>query len=157
MGGIGDLIVWREASDLEDAVGAAAERLVGPGAKVIAEQIVRAANSIQANIAEGYGRGLSQARINFFAISKSSADELEAHLRGCGRRCRLPQDLVDGLVGHTRRVGYLLYRFQQSDERRLREVELQTQVAKGRKGGGAKGRRARRSEGDEGGRRSGRD
>jgi four helix bundle protein len=119
MGGINDLIVWREASALEDAVGAAAERVTGRGAKAVADQLVRAANSIQANIAEGYGRGLCQDRIRVFTIAKSSADELEGHLRGCGRRGRLPQDTVDTLVGHTRRVGYLIYRFQQSDVRRL--------------------------------------
>ena len=118
--GISSLIVWREAAELAVRVESAAKQLTGPLARSSAEQMVRAADSIAANIAEGYGRGVTRDGLRFLTIAHASADELEGHLRLAGMKRRLPSTLAAELVSHTRRTGFLLYRFQQSVERRLR-------------------------------------
>ena len=82
------------------------------------DQMIRAADSIVANIAEGYGRGVSRDGLRFFTFARSSADELEAHLRLAGMKRRLPQELATDLVGNTRRVGFLVFRYAESVERR---------------------------------------
>jgi four helix bundle protein len=120
MGGFSDLVVWREAASLAAEVEAAVEFIKGRSATASADQMVRAANSIPANIAEGYGRGVNLDCIRFLKIAKSSANELESHVRVAAISRRLPVDAADGLVDHVRRVGYLIHRFQQSVERRRR-------------------------------------
>ena len=100
--------------------------------------MVRAAESIPANLAEGYGRGLTAdgARLLRVArasaaeleshllvaelggrlpsvdvaplVARASAAELESHLRVAGLGGRLPPDDVDVLVSRTRRVRALI-------------------------------------------------
>ena len=81
--------------------------------------MIRAANSIAANIAEGYGRGVSRDGIRFFRIAKASTDELEGHVRVAAMRQRLPADAIERLIDQSRRVGYLILRYINSLERRL--------------------------------------
>ncbi len=80
--------------------------------------MVRAASSIPANIAEGYGRGVTRDCIRFLRIARASADELESHLRVAMLGHRLASDTAEALIDQTRRVGYLIHRFAQSVERR---------------------------------------
>ncbi len=118
MGGFVDLVVWKEAAALAARIEQAVEELGGPAAPAIADQMVRAANSIHANIAEGHGRGVTLDCVRFLKIAKSSADELESHLRVALLRHRLAEDRLDALIDHARRVGFLIHRFLESVERR---------------------------------------
>lgn len=120
MSGITDLIVWREAASLAVEIEADANSLRGRGSLKLADQIIRAANSIHANVAEAYGRGVCPDGIRMLRIAHSSADELEGHLRVLGMTKRLPEKTISARVDHTRRVGYLVYRYQLSVERRLK-------------------------------------
>jgi len=54
-----DLLAWQEAARLAADVLGAARRIRGLAGGSAASQMVRAAESIPANLAEGYGRGLS--------------------------------------------------------------------------------------------------
>ena len=121
MAGFSDLIVWKEAASLATNVLEAAQNIRGPAAASVADQLIRAANSIHANIAEGYGRGLTADAVRFLRFAKASADELESHLRVAALGKRIPQDVADKLIDQVRRVGYLIYRFSQSVERRRKK------------------------------------
>src|SRR5512143_1128381 len=76
-----ELRAWREAASLAADVIRLAAGLRGPGARALADQLVRSAESVPANIAEGYGRGLGNDGVRFFVIARGSGAELESHLR----------------------------------------------------------------------------
>jgi four helix bundle protein len=115
----GRLIVWREATSLAATVLEAGAKIRGPARANVVSQMVRSSESIAANLVEGLGRGVSRDCIRFLTIARSSAQELDHHLRQARISKRLSTDLADDLLGHTRRVRFLLRRLQESVERRL--------------------------------------
>ena len=75
-----DLIVWEQAMDLAGAVyrltrGWPKDELYG-----LTSQARRAAVSVPANIAEGYGRENRGSYVQFLKIAQGSLKELETHL-----------------------------------------------------------------------------
>ena len=118
-GGFAELIVWREAAGLVAEVVTAARSLRGPSAGATADQIVRAAESVPANIAEGYGRGVNRDCLRFLRVARGSASELESHLRVAIAARRLPAERGHQLISHACRVRFLIDRFLKSVERRL--------------------------------------
>ena len=118
MQGFHNLIVWQEAATLAANVILVAPKVRGQSAAAAADQMVRAAESISANIAEGYGRGLTRDCLRFLKMARSSTTELESHLRVALMARRLSADIVDPLIDQTRRVGYLIKRYMDSVERR---------------------------------------
>jgi four helix bundle protein len=48
--------------------------------KSIADQVIRSASSVPANLAEGHGR-TGRVRMNFWRIAYASAKEVDSHLR----------------------------------------------------------------------------
>ncbi len=70
--------------------------------------MVRAAESIPANLAEGYGRGLTADGARLLRIARASAAELESHLRVAELAGRLPSGDVAPLVERSRRVRALI-------------------------------------------------
>jgi four helix bundle protein len=121
MSGITDLLVWREAAELAVRVEATAKRLLRVMGRSAADQMIRAANSISANIAEGYGRGVNRDGLRLLNIAHASTDELENHLRVFVMKQPREKLAIGELIGHTRRVGFLLRRFEQSVERRMKD------------------------------------
>ena len=71
-------------------------------------QIRRAAVSIAANIAEGYGRELTGSFIQFLRVSQGSLKELETHLMIAERVRRSSSDETAGLLGQCERVSKML-------------------------------------------------
>jgi four helix bundle protein len=65
-----------------EAAGAAIKLAVRVPAplRTIADQVIRSANSVAANLAEGRGRS-GRDRLNFFRIAYASAREVDSHLR----------------------------------------------------------------------------
>jgi len=75
-----DLTVWQKAMDLARECylltkGFPKDELFG-----MTSQIRRAASSIPANIAEGWGRGTTKEYIKFLRVAQGSTKELETHL-----------------------------------------------------------------------------
>ena len=69
-------------SEALEAAGAAIKlvmRLPAP-LKPIAEQVIRSASSVPANLAEGHGRS-GRERLHFWRIAYGSAKEVDSHLR----------------------------------------------------------------------------
>jgi len=53
---------------------------VPPKLKSLADQVIRSASSVPANLAEGHGR-VGRARLNHYRIAYGSAKETDVHLR----------------------------------------------------------------------------
>jgi len=75
-----DLLVWQRGMDLAEEVYRLSrvwpkEELYG-----LTSQVRRAAGSIPANIAEGYGRQSSASYTHFLNVARGSLKELETHL-----------------------------------------------------------------------------
>jgi four helix bundle protein len=72
--------------------------------------MIRAAESIPANIAEGYGRGVTGDCARFLTVARASAAELESHLRIAVVTGRLSSDRAQSLIAQAREVRYLVHR-----------------------------------------------
>ena len=74
-----DLLVWQKAIDISVEV-YRLTRLHFPNDEIfgLTSQVRRAANSIQLNIAEGYGKHTTKKYINFLVTAYSSNNELES-------------------------------------------------------------------------------
>jgi four helix bundle protein len=103
-----DLVAWREAAQLAAEVLAAGRRVRGLSGGSAASQMVRAAESIPANLAEGYGRGLTADGARLLRVARASAAELESQLRVAGLSDRPPEAEIATLVERTRRVRALI-------------------------------------------------
>lgn len=103
-----DLRVWREAMALAEACyrltkGFPRDELFG-----ITSQIRRAAVSVPANIAEGYGREMTGSYVQSLRIAQGSLKELETHLLLCARVDLAPQEAIDTLTVSCDQVGKML-------------------------------------------------
>ena len=108
-GDLVDLMVWREAADLAQQVIREARHIRGPASASAADQLVRAGDSIPANIAEAYGRGFGKDGARFLRIARGSAAELESHVWLAGQVGRLSGRSAEDLLRRTRRVRALLH------------------------------------------------
>lgn len=75
-----DLRVWREAMTLAEQCYRHTKNFPRDELYGLTTQIRRAAVSIPANIAEGYGRDQTGSHIQFLRIAQGSCKELETHL-----------------------------------------------------------------------------
>ena len=75
-----DLLVWQRAMDIAVATYELTKRYPRDELFGLTSQSRRAAASVAANIAEGYGRATKQAYVNFLRIARGSLKELETHL-----------------------------------------------------------------------------
>jgi four helix bundle protein len=103
-----DLVAWQEAVALVRDVVRVAPQVRGAGALDVVDQMIRAAASVPANIAEGYGRGLGRDFARFLRIAAASAAELESHILVAEASGRLDTDSCRPLVARCRRVRALV-------------------------------------------------
>jgi four helix bundle protein len=103
-----DLRVWQEAMNLAEA----ACRLTGqfPKHEVygFTAQVRRAAASVPANIAEGYGRESRGAYVQFLRVAQGSVKELETHLLLAERIELIAHAAVAPLLGQCDTIGKML-------------------------------------------------
>ena len=93
----------------------------------VGKQLVRAADSIGANLVEGDGRYGDREAVQFFRIARGSARETRYWLERAASRAILPTDEVDRLItdltSATRQLNGLIgYRTEYSKSLRVREV-----------------------------------
>ena len=91
------LNVYRLAEDLADRIWDIAVEWPQFARDTIGKQIVRAADSIGANIAEGSGRRAFQDNRRFVRIARGSLNETQHWLRRAYRRKLLSRDQIDSL------------------------------------------------------------
>ncbi len=103
-----DLVVWQQAMDLAVAVYQATgswpkEELYG-----LTSQTRRAASSVPANIAEGYGRENRGSYQQFLRIAQGSLKEMETHLLIAERIGLIKLENLQKLETRSESVGKLL-------------------------------------------------
>lgn len=81
-----ELDVYRLAEELSDLIWEAYERWTQKAQNTLGYQMIRAADSIAANLAEGYGRYTPADRRKFYLYSRGSFEETKAWLRKAIRR-----------------------------------------------------------------------
>jgi four helix bundle protein len=75
-----ELVVWQKAMDLATVVYRLCAHFPAIEQYGIASQVRRGSVSVAANIAEGWGRGVTREYIQFLRIARGSLTELETHL-----------------------------------------------------------------------------
>ena len=115
-----DLLAWQEASALVGEVHAIVRRFKGIGAVQASEQLVAAAESITANIVEGYGRGLGKDYCRFLPIAIGSAAEVEDRLYNAVSGNRIEREAVQAAINRTRRARALTVGLLRWVERQVR-------------------------------------
>ncbi|MEC7755888.1 MULTISPECIES: four helix bundle protein [unclassified Roseivirga] len=75
-----ELEVWKQTRELRKEIAQLVKRFPTDEKYKLTDQMIRAARSVTANIAEGYGRFHYQENIQFCRISRGSLTELQDHL-----------------------------------------------------------------------------
>ncbi|MEO0080869.1 MAG: four helix bundle protein [candidate division WOR-3 bacterium] len=103
-----DLEVWRKAIDLVTETYRLSRRFPKDEIYSLTSQIRRAATSIPANIAEGWGRNMTKEYVQFLRIARGSLHELETHLEvSCNLDYFGPTEL-DAMLGRTHEINKML-------------------------------------------------
>ncbi len=113
-----DLLAWQEGVALVRAVVRAAPEVRGPGAEEVADQMLRAAESVPANVAEGYGRVSGRDCARFLRVAAASAAEAESHFRVAEATGRLAPQSAAELIALARRARALVVGLRKAVEAR---------------------------------------
>ena len=104
------LKVWQKSMDLVEASYKLSSRLPLDERFGLVSQIRRAATSVPANIAEGFGRWNARDFARFVAIASGSLRELETHFIIVQRLGYLDKAAVDAALRLTDDLSKMLYR-----------------------------------------------
>ena len=105
-----ELRVWQKAIALTSDCCALADALPSAERFALAAQLRRAAVSIPANIAEGYGRNGRAEYVHHLGIARGSLYELETLVEIARMRDYISDDTIASLRGRTREVAAMLTR-----------------------------------------------
>ena len=103
-----ELDVFKAAEALSDAVWTVVRNWDALARDTVGKQMVRAADSVGANIAEGYGRGSYKDNRRFVRIARGSVHEVRFWLRRAYRRDLLTDEQQNQLKPLISRMGPLL-------------------------------------------------
>ncbi|TIX96379.1 MAG: four helix bundle protein [Mesorhizobium sp.] len=103
-----DLIVWQQAMDLAVATSSLTKAWPKEELYGLTSQIRRSANSIPANIAEGYGRDNTGSYQQFIRIAQGSLKEFETHLQIAERIGLATHDQAYHMLLATEGIGKML-------------------------------------------------
>lgn len=103
-----DLLVWQQAMDLAVASYNLTRSWPKDELYGLTSQVRRAASSVPANIAEGYGRGNRGSYQQFLRIAQGSLKELETHLLISERVGITSRESLVALMESSESVGKLL-------------------------------------------------
>jgi four helix bundle protein len=103
-----DLTVWKKGMTLAASVYRLTRRMPKHEEYRIAGQMIRAASSIPANIAEGHGRGTRRDYAHFVSIAKGSLAELETFLLLTSDLDLAPTNAIEPVLEQAEEVGRML-------------------------------------------------
>ncbi len=103
-----DLKVWRRAMDLAVLVYELTRSFPKDEQFGLTSQVRRAAVSIAANIAEGYGRSSKPSYLNFLRIAQGSLKEVETHLILATRVGICPESAPTDILAEADELGRML-------------------------------------------------
>ena len=103
-----DLIVWQKGMELAADIYRLTRLLPKQEEYRISGQMIRAATSVPANIAEGHGRGTRKDYAHFISIAKGSLAEVETFLLLTRNLDLAPHDQCDAVLSRAEEVGRML-------------------------------------------------
>jgi four helix bundle protein len=103
-----DLRVWQEAMGLAEAACRAATDAPTRWRFALADQMIRAAASVPANIAEGYGRESTGSYLQFLKVARGSLNELDTHVLLAQRLGAFGDEQALPLLRQSESVGKML-------------------------------------------------
>jgi four helix bundle protein len=103
-----DLVAWQEAMDLAVSVYTLTRAWPKEELYGLTSQARRAAVSVAANIAEGYGRENLGSYVHFLRMAQGSLKEAETHLLIAQRVGIAADDVVTAGLGQADKVGRVL-------------------------------------------------
>ena len=103
-----DLQVWQRAMDLAVTTYKLTADYPRDELYGLVSQSRRAATSIAANIAEGYGRSSKPAYLNFLRIAQGSLKELETHVLLAARLGLISEDSMEPALAQADELGRML-------------------------------------------------
>ena len=103
-----DLLVWQRAMDLAVQTYELTRDFPREEQFGLMSQSRRAAASVAANIAEGYGRATRPAYLSFLRIARGSLKELETHVMLAVRVNLMPSENADALLDEADQLGRML-------------------------------------------------
>ena len=103
-----DLKVWQRAMDMAQSIYELTRSYPGEERFGLTAQTRRAATSVPANIAEGYGRSSKGAYLNFLRIAQGSLKETETHLLIAVRVGITTEPAAAGALGLADELGKML-------------------------------------------------
>jgi four helix bundle protein len=106
-----ELDVYRLAEDLSDLIWDAYDAWAPKAQNTLGYQVIRAADGVAANLAEGYGRYTPADRRKFYLYARGSFEETKAWLRKAIRRGVIDSDDVAGYKELIDRLGPKLNAF----------------------------------------------
>jgi four helix bundle protein len=108
VGSYRDLLVWQKSMDLVVKSYELAKRLPSNEVYGLSSQIQRAAVSVPANIAEGYGRHHRGDYLHHVSIANGSLKELETHFLIAQRLAYLSEEQIATALQLTSELGRML-------------------------------------------------
>jgi four helix bundle protein len=105
-----DLQVWQLGMDLAEACYLLTKRFPKDELFGMTSQIRRAASSVPANIAEGYGRDSTGEYIQFLRVAQGSLKELETHLTLSRRVGLMAESETKDVLEECDHLGRMLHR-----------------------------------------------
>jgi len=117
-----DLKIWQKSIDLVEASYKLSGNLPTEERFGLVSQIRRAAASVPANIAEGFGRWNSREFVRFLAIASGSLRELETHFVIAGRLGFLSERSVEPMFQRIDELARMIYRMRLRVGETLRQV-----------------------------------
>lgn len=103
-----DLLVWQKGIVLVTEIYAFSRNFPKSETCGLTDQMRRAAVSVPANIAEGYGRQSTQDYIRFLLIARGSLYELQTHLEIAKRLGYSTDNAVDTIESAAREIERML-------------------------------------------------
>lgn len=125
--GYRELHVWQKAIDLVDMIYELSEKFPANERFRLTDQVLRAATSVPANIAEGSGRGSTKEYMRFIDISKGSIAELETHLIIAQRRKYISEESFTSVMETLDSIDKMLFRLKDAPGRSLLSLPLNTE------------------------------
>jgi four helix bundle protein len=109
-----DLIAWQAGMQLLVEAYRVARQLPDVERYGLAAQLRRAAVSVPANIAEGFGRSARGDYLRHLSFASGSLREIQTHLEAITLLEYLPTTATEAAESESRRTAFLLHRLQQS-------------------------------------------
>ncbi len=104
-----DLLVWQKSIDLVVASYKIVAKLPHSEQFGLSSQIRRAAGSIPANVAEGFGRWHAKEFVRFLLIANGSVKELETHLLIATRLGLLSANEIESCLQISREISKMIF------------------------------------------------